>query len=154
MQAVTLEEDLPFRLWLVSAEYALHDLLLAGEFGHWHADVDLTGLPQTSITNQRFYGMASYRASTWFSPGVYYSSLLSDIHKPLTRDNYQHDFAATLRFDINSYWLVKLEGHYIDGTTDVLPALNNLSPALTDSAAKEMLARQWFVFLAKTTAYF
>jgi hypothetical protein len=154
MAPVTIEEDLPFRLWIVSAEYALHDLLLAGEFGHWHADVDLTGAPKTSITNQRFYGMASYRASTWFSPGVYYSSLLSDIHQPLARYNYQHDFAATLRFDINSYWLVKLEGHFIDGTADVLPALNNPSPGVTDSAAREMLARQWFLFLVKTTAYF
>lgn len=142
-----IEEDLPFTLWLLSAEYALHDLLLAGEFSHWHADVDITGTPKTSITNERFYGMASYRASTWFSPGVYYSSLLTDIHKPLTRDNYQHDFAATLRFDINSYWLVKLEGHYIDGTTDVLPVLNG-------GTTMGMLARQWFVFLVKTTAYF
>jgi hypothetical protein len=149
MPPLTLEEDLPFTLWVVSAEYALHDLLLAGEFGHWHADVDVTGLPQTSVTNQRFYGMASYRASSWFAPGVYYSSVLSDIHKPLTRDNYQHDFAATLRFDINSYWLVKLEGHYIDGTTDLSPALNG-----GDTVKMESLARQWFVFLAKTTAYF
>ena len=80
---------------------------------------------RTGITNQRFYGMASYRVTPWFAPGVYYSSLLTDIHKPLTRDNYQHDFAATLRFDINPYWLVKLEGHYIDGTTDLSAALNN-----------------------------
>ena len=28
----------------------------------------------------------------------------------------QHDVAATLRFDINSHWLVKLEGHYMTGT--------------------------------------
>ena len=106
----TLEEDVPFRLWFASAEYSLRDLQLAAEFGHWHADADITGLPRTSVTNQRFYGMASYRAAAWFWPGVYYSSLLTDIHKPLTRDNYQHDFAATLRFDINPYWLVKLEG--------------------------------------------
>ena len=83
----------------------------------------------------------------WFAPGVYYSSLLTDIHKPLTRDNYQHDFAATLRFDINPYWLVKLEGHFIDGTTDVSAALNG-------GIAPEMLARQWFLFLIKTTASF
>jgi hypothetical protein len=65
----------------------------------------------------------------------------------MTRDNYQHDFAATLRFDINAYWLVKLEGHYIDGTSDVPPALNG-------GTTPEMLARQWFLFLIKTTAYF
>jgi len=144
---LTIEEDVPFRLWLASAEYAAHDLLLAAEFGHWHADVDITGMPQASVTNQRFYGMASYRIAPWFSPGVYYSSLLTDEHKPLTRDNYQHDLAATLRFDINPYWLLKLEGHYIDGTTDIQAGLNG-------STALEMLARQWFLFLIKTTAYF
>jgi hypothetical protein len=52
-----------------------------------------------------------------------------------------------LRFDINPYWLVKLEGHYIDGTTDVSAALNG-------GVAPEMLARQWFLFLIKTTASF
>jgi len=144
---MTAEEDVPFVLWLASAEYSVRDLLLAGEFGHWHADIDITGRPETSITNERFYAMATYRAAAWFWPGVYYSSLLSDIHKPLTRDNYQHDFAATLRIDLNPYWLVKLEGHYIDGTTDVPPALNG-------DTAPEMLARQWFLFLIKTTAYF
>ena len=145
--ATQLEEDVPFQLWMASLEYSIHDLLLAGEWGYWHADVDITGLPQTSITNQRWYVMTSYRVAPWFAPGVYYSSLLSDIHKPLTRDNYQHDFAATLRFDINPYWLVKLEGHYIDGTTDVSSALNG-------GVAPEMLARQWFLFLIKTTASF
>ncbi len=144
---VSTEEDIPFVLWLVSAEYSANDLLLAAEFGHWHADLDLNGAQVLSVTNQRFYGMASYRLTPWFAPGVYYSSLLSDIHKPLTRDNYQHDAAATLRFDINPYWLVKLEGHYIDGTTD-------LSSALNDGATLETLPRQWFLFLIKTTAYF
>jgi hypothetical protein len=144
---VTLEEDLPFVLWMLSAEYSARDLFLAGEWGYWHADAYITGLPQMGVTNRRFYGMASYRISPWFSPGVYYSSLLSDTNKPMTRDNYQHDFAATLRFDINAYWLVKLEGHYIDGTSDVPPALNG-------GTTPEMLARQWFLFLIKTTAYF
>ena len=68
--------------------------------------------------------------------------MLTDIHKPLTRDNYQHDFAATLRFDINPYWLVKLEGHYIDGTTDVSPALNGGTRAGDAGAAMVSLSDQ------------
>jgi len=144
---VTIEDDLPFLLWLASAEYTVHDLLLAGELGYWHADNDVNGQTVMSTTNQRFYAMASYRAAAWFWPGVYYSSLRTDIHKPMTRDNYQHDVAATLRFDINPYWLVKLEGHYIDGTTDISAAING-------GAMLESLARQWFLFLIKTTASF
>ena len=96
--ATQLEEDVPFQLWMASLEYSIHNRLLAGEWGYWHADVDIR--PQTSVTNQRWYVMTSYRVAPWFAPGAYYSSLLSDIHKPLTRDNYQHDFAASA-VDIN-----------------------------------------------------
>lgn len=149
MPATVIEEDIPFRLYLVSLEYSANDLLLAGEYGRWHADIEITGVPvpKTGITNQRFYGMAAYRITTWFAPGVYYSSLLTNESKPNTRDNYQHDFAATLRFDVNPYWLIKLEGHFIDGTTDLSSSLNGGTPL-------EMLPRDWFLFLAKTTAYF
>src|SRR5438093_7462367 len=72
--SMTIEDDFPFMLWLTSAEYTVHDLLLAGELGYWHADNQLNGQVISGTTNQRFYGMASYRAGAWFWPGVYYSS--------------------------------------------------------------------------------
>jgi hypothetical protein len=91
--------------------------------------------------------MAAYRVARWFTPGAYYASLVTDVHKPDTRDNYRRDLAATLRFDLNPYWIVKLEGHFMDGTDELDPTLNG-------GAQPAMLAKDWFLFLFRTTAYF
>nr|CBX29531.1 hypothetical protein N47_J05120 [uncultured Desulfobacterium sp.] len=37
---------------------------------------------------------------------------------------WQKDLALSARFDINSNWIFKIEGHKVDGTSDVL-AVNN-----------------------------
>jgi hypothetical protein len=88
--------------------------------------------------------------------GSYYSLFFPNLNpnlKPELRDrslrqNYQHDVAGTLRFDITSNWLVKLEGHYMKGTA----ALSG-SAALNDRPIANLSSR-WAVFLIKTTAYF
>jgi hypothetical protein len=52
-----------------------------------------------------------------------------------------------LRFDITENWLVKLEGHYMIGTGD-------LNPALNDGKSPAVLTKEWGMVLLKTTAYF
>jgi hypothetical protein len=147
MPPLILESDLPFVLWLASAEYVHRDLSVAAEYGRWRADVEITGVPTYRVINERYYAMAAYRFVPWFTTSIYYASLVTDIHKPHMPDNYRRDVAATLRFDINSYWLFKAEGHFMNGTNELDPALNGgLPPA--------MLAKNWFLFLLKTTAYF
>ena len=142
-----LEYDLPFFLWLASFEYSAHDVLLASEYGRWRADIEITGTPTTRVVNQRYYVLAAYRMAPWFMPGAYFSSLTTNVDRPNTRDNYQRDWALTLRFDINRFWLVKLEGHVINGTTDLSTSLNGGVPLA-------MLPPTWLLFLAKTTVYF
>jgi hypothetical protein len=145
--ATTLTLGLPFVLWLASIEYAAHDLLLAAEYGRWKADVESNIGPTTHTENERFYVMGSYRVTPWFAPGIYYSSLVPNVDKREGRENYQRDLAMTLRFDINPYWLWKLEGHFISGTAD-------LSPDLNGGTALNLLSRDWAAFFVKTTAYF
>jgi hypothetical protein len=156
--------QLPALLAVASAEYSAHDLLLAAEYSRWRvsleAPVALYNVPQFS--SERFYVMAAYHVTSWFTPGLYYSVVFADAsdrqgHKPpmnsvpgtapLGRAAYQHDLALTVRYDLNSYWLLKLEGHYMHGTEDVSSALNNNQPAST-------LPEDWGAFLVKTTAYF
>ena len=55
--------------------------------------------------------MGAYRLRPWLTPGVYYSALYPNVDDRDGRDAYQHDLAATLRFDITANWLFKLEGH-------------------------------------------
>jgi hypothetical protein len=155
MAASTLTQRLLFHLWIASAEFARDDLLLAAEFSRWIGRLDNTAqaamsppvTTRTDETDTRYYGMAAYRVARWLMPGAYYAGVFHDRKDLAGRGRYQHDIAATLRFDLNSFWLVKVEGHYMLGTGDVT---NDLNGGLT----ADMLAERWFVFLAKTTAYF
>ena len=144
---------IPIKLWVSSIEYQRERLLLAAEYGrsYIHYTTNLA-LPQTKVVNQGGYVMASYQVASWFTPGLYYSALFPDIHaKPVagqdSRSSFQHDVAATLRYDITSNWLLKLEGHYMHGTAGLNSALNDNKPLNT-------LVKDWGVFLVKTTGYF
>lgn len=139
----------PFVLWLASLEYEHEDLLLSAEYGRWRADVDISiaGMKsELTVVNERYYVMAAYRLTDWFVPGAYYSVLIPNVDDRGGRDSHQHDVAITLRFDLNRYWLVKLEGHFFRGTAELDEALNNGPPS--------DLQANWTAFFVKTTAAF
>ena len=138
-------------LWVASLEYAAHDLLLATEYSRWHTKSetsDPAAFPQAGkVVSERAYAMASYRVAKWFQPGIYHSLEFPNVEHRSGRENMRHDTAFTLRYDINPNWLFKLEAHYVVGTA-------GLSARLNDGTPPAALAREWGVFLAKTTAYF
>jgi hypothetical protein len=140
----------PALLAVGSVEYAAHDLLIAAEYSRWRVGVestDATVVPPTTLVSERGYVMSSVRVNDWLQPGLYYSLYFPNVDHRSGRAAIQHDVAATLRFDFNAYWLFKVEGHYMNGTADVDPALN-------DGRSRDVLDRSWAVFLAKTTAHF
>lgn len=149
MQPATVQ--IPAILWVGSVEYAAHDLLLAAEYSRWHLKAnssDPTVFPPTPfVASERAYAMIGYRANKWVQPSMYYSVLFPNVDNREGRANWQHDIAATLRFDINANWLVKLEGHLMIGTAALTSSLNDNTPL-------SALDRYWGLFLAKTTAYF
>ena len=140
---------LPVVQWIGSIEYAAHDLLLAAEYSRWRVDYKTRPpiVPDGDVTSTRWYVMASYRMSPWFTPGVYYSMWNDGRAGTLTRDKYQQDLAFSLRYDITNNWLVKLEEHYMRGTLGLTSELNS-------GQSPKTLARNWGVFMIKTTAYF
>ncbi len=136
--------------WLVSAEYAARDLLITAEYGRGHTNQGTSNamlLPPLRNTSEGGYGMVTYRATRWFQPGLYYSVLFANVDNHHGKANRQHDVAMTLRFDITDNWLVKLEGHFLDGTA----ALN--SP-LYAGPPPSQAATDWAAFFAKVTGYF
>jgi hypothetical protein len=138
-----------FHLWVASIEFARDDLLLAAEYGRWRANIDSDTPTFESVTqtNERFYAMGSYRIAPWFTPGAYYAGFYPKVDDRHGRDAYLHDIAATLRFDLGPAWILKLEGHFLRGTAELDPKLNeNKTPA--------MMEKDWALFLAKTTVYF
>jgi hypothetical protein len=145
-----ISADLTGVLWVASAEYSAHDLLVAAEYSRWHVSIESSDqmlLPDRDTVSERLYGMIAYRFAEWFQTSFYYSLYFPDTDDRSGRAQRQQDFALTLRFDINDYWLVKAEAHYMNGTAALSPALNGGVP-------NDRLTRDWAVFLVKTTAYF
>ncbi|GBC62014.1 hypothetical protein DENIS_2977 [Desulfonema ishimotonii] len=105
------------------------------------------------ITSQGWYIAASYRFTDWFEAGVSYSEYYPDKDD---RDGDQEppelDFIAwqktttlSTRFDINDFWVVKLESSYNDGFGSGID--------LAENDARE-LEQYWWLFAAKVTFNF
>jgi len=144
--SATLKDDAS--LWSASAEYAFSTLTLTAEYTRSRSN-QVSVLPGNTfdITADGGYVMLTWLAARWLQPGAYYSLYFPDIsnrHGPAQR---QQDATLTLRFDINSHWLVKVEGHYMEGTAGLVNALRINPPPVNP-------ARSWAAFLVKTTAYF
>jgi hypothetical protein len=142
-------------LWVASSEFARGNFLLAAEYGRWHLSSGNNTnqalfdalVKKPSVTNERAYVLSTYRLTDWLQPGLYYSIFFPDVDNRGGPGNQQHDLSATLRFDINRFWIVKAEGHYMRGSA-------GLSSALNGGAPLSSLAQSWGMFLVKTTAYF
>ncbi len=143
----------PGAFWVASAEYIRGNWLFAAEYSRWlkHQVASLTTIsPTLNEDSERLYVMANYRLSPHFEIGTYYSVVHADVNDRAGKDKryakrfhaFQRDFAATLRVDINAYWLCKLEGHFIDGTSELQTTVN-IDPK-----------RYWGLFLFRTTVTF
>ncbi|HEY2728824.1 MAG TPA: hypothetical protein VGK52_02720 [Polyangia bacterium] len=131
---------------LGSAEYAAHDLLLAAEYGQTRVENHYNPMlvPDATVVSEGGYVMSAYRARPWLQPAVYYSLVYPNRNIRDGRENVQHDVSGTLRFDINEFWIVKLEAHYMRGTASLAGA-----PQM-----RAVLPENWGLFVLKTTAYF
>ena len=149
--APTLNEKEDLYLAVGSAEYAAHDLLLQAEYTQERAELssDSPLYPSKVTVSEAGYGLAAYRISRWLQPGAYYSFYHPDRDVWSGRQNFQDDLAGTLRFDINSFWIVKVEAHYMRGTASI-NATTSGGAAVDPTTAPE----NWGLFLVKTTGYF
>lgn len=137
-------------LWVASVEYAANDLLIAAEYGRWHLSADSSDpmlFPSIERTSERMHALAAYRFTDWFEASLYYSLIFPDVDDRNGRDSRQQDYALSVRFDVNEHWIVKAEGHFMNGTA-------GLSTGLNDNVPRVRLTRDWAVILLKTTAYF
>lgn len=148
--------------YVFSAEFSMWDLTLAGEFFHQKSDIKtnlslgIPGVPSTVEFDKKyagFYGTIAYRWLDWLEIATYYC-----VYYPDTDDKdgdfyaargqpkylaWLRDLSLTLRFDITSYWLIKLEAHFMDGA------------AMVDTGDDPNdLEKYWGLFAAKTTFNF
>ncbi len=158
---IALRDAIVFSL---SLEYVYEKTTFIGEFLQQKADltgtIALNGLPITTVMpadqsyQEGFFLLLSYALTDSLEIGTYYS-----LYWPYADDRsgaglaaegepdhsaWQHDIALSTRYDIFSFWSVKLEGHYMSGTGD-LPSSSN--PVNT-------LQENWFFGAFKTSVMF
>jgi hypothetical protein len=76
------------------------------------------------------------------------SLLFPNVDNREGRENRQLDVALSLRFDVNPFWLVKAEGHFMYGTAGILNPLRINPPDITKAD------QYWAAYFLKTTAHF
>lgn len=153
--ALETNYHLDYSAWGLMTEYNWNNLTVWGEWRRTTYDVNITNITQSTIKSDTYYIGAAYRFSDWFQLGAYYN-----IDYPNNDDKdgdekaagglpkhmaWQKDLALTLQFDISENWILKVEGHQVDGTARVLAIDNN------DSDFSES---DWYYGAVKATFYF
>lgn len=144
-------------------EYTAERLTLASEYRITYADVDIDvdtsplggGIvrEKQQVRSDGAYFLTAYRLNESWEIGSYYGIFWGnrndrdgDRFAALGQDRsraWQRDLALTVRWDVNEAWIVKVEGHYIDGTSMLSTEVNPGG-----------FERHWFMFAAKTTLSF
>ncbi len=134
-----------------SLEFTWGNLVTAAEYMIRDVSGTIGGF-DTSKKVETYYLSASYRFNDWFTLGAYYSEFFPDKDDKDGENQilykikgWEKDLALTLRFDINAYWVFKLEGHAMDGAARVFMADN------TDNNYTE---ENWYYGVAKTSISF
>ena len=109
----------PWRRQAVYGDYQASRLHLSTEFRRELQFSQVTPkIFNTSPTpSQNWFAAASYRASKYLEVGSYYSHYVYNINLPAApANNHIYDKVVSARVDVTSWWNVKVEGHFIDGT--------------------------------------
>jgi hypothetical protein len=100
-------------------EYQRRKLFLAAEYRRVPLDTIVRAGPfliPFPDDSRSWYAMASYRLRKKIQAGTYYSHFVNkslDTHLPA---NYSKDWVISGRYDFNTYFYGKIEGHFLHGT--------------------------------------
>src|ERR1700761_1814100 len=104
------------------------------------------GMPRTGLSDTRaWFAMAAYRLTGKLQVGAYHTRyVVASAEDKSDPGNYFHDWVLSGRYDINSYFYCKLEGHFIDG--DGLGFYNFDNPNGLKPQTKLLVAKVGFSF--------
>lgn len=133
---------------VLSVEYMIGSTVITGEYNMMKIDV-------RDVTKTNLLGWAvslSHRINHWFEMGGYYSDLTTNVddrngdeYVALGRpaaERWRRDACTAIRFDLNEYWIVKLEAHLMDGLFQV------------DYGLRDNPSEQWALFAGKVSYTF
>jgi hypothetical protein len=133
---ISAADDLPFRIdtkppariLSAYADYTKGRLHLSGEYRQHTENIWLASpLPSfngpDNLGEQGFFASAAWRVNKKLEVGTYHSRYYVDqAEEPGAQFNHIYDQAVTARVDLTSFWNVKIEGHFMDGTGDLYSA--------------------------------
>jgi hypothetical protein len=117
----------PHRISSVYAEYVAGKLHFAGEYRRKYQILTTTspfGRGSDDFSESGWFLSAAYRVHKRVELGTYHSRFFVDKQQgPRTPyGDHIYDQAVTARFDINRFWHLKVEGHFMDGYGDAYSA--------------------------------
>jgi len=109
------------------ADYVRGKWHLSSEFRRDYNPELYTFLGMAGATNQStkgWFGTVAYRVNKWLELGTYNSRFYVDFPQDPSDANAHHIFdqTVTARFDITSWWNVKVEEHFMNGYGDTFSA--------------------------------
>jgi hypothetical protein len=118
----------PFLSAFYYAQFTKGKFYFAGEYNPAPARAFLTigqAVIPIPVGARTWYAMGSYRVSKTFQFGSYYSYLADTGLDPNLAANYSKDWVISGRYDFNSYFYAKIEGHFLHGTAHSYYASTN-----------------------------
>ena len=124
------------------AQYSRGKVYLAGQYDRIPINATVTITPAVFpfvADGRSWFAMGSYRLRHNFQVGSYYSHYVDKSGDTTQPANHSKDWVVTARYDLNSYFYAKIEGHFQHGTalgyyTSTNP--NGLTPNTKMLAAK------------------
>jgi hypothetical protein len=159
--------------WL-SAEYVWDRLTLSGEYFKQIGDVVTFGmidykdpslapenggyekLNSINLDMGGFYASINYQFTDWLDVGTYYTEYYPDygdkdgkayeeLYGFPASNSWYKDWTLSFKFNINSNWIAKIEGHKINGTAIMYRS---------DQVDPYNVAEDWYLFAGKLTYNF
>lgn len=136
-------------------EYAINDLTLSAEYAYarYFFEMLYPGSTSRPLETEGYYVSAAYRFNEIYELAMYYSEYYADKDERdpsttgtrwlQTSDASLKDICMSHRFDITRNWILKLEGHIMDGSALIMKG-NNPTPREDD----------WYLLGAKMTFSF
>lgn len=147
-----------YKIKVLSVEYTWNNLILAVEYLKRQQGLYINVIDRYKndwlLTTEGYYISGTYRFSKQLEIGIYYSGYTVDLDRKIIplpvypNSDFQMNLCASMRFDLNSRWTFKIEGHLIKGAALCLPK-NNLN-----DGGEPVFAKRWGLFGAKVTYTF
>ena len=138
----------------ISLEYDFKNFTFASEYMQIKIVTEIPVLPDVTTRLEGWYGEIAWQAVEWFALGAAYGEYYPDAKDKdgsafEDKDypdffGWQKDITISTKFNMNEYWCIKLETHFISGL-----GLANLDANPSQDAEEE-----WMLFAAKVSLNF